>query len=373
MPGKLLPTHKLFGLDHLRAVAIIFVFVYHYGVLFGHPEWIRAISTFGWSGVDLFFVLSGYLISSQLFATISRGKKISFKIFFLKRFFRIIPAYMVVLALYFLFPFLREREALAPLWKYVTFTQNIGLDSRTHGTFSHAWSLCIEEQFYLLLPLTLMALVYVKATKRAYILLIFLFAAGLVIRWYCWHYVVAPFAGSDLFWANWQEWVYYPTYTRLDGLVAGVSLAALLQFQPKIRDRLQPYGNHIIVISLLIFTGMYFVFTGQQTFSATVFGIPSVDFSYGLLVLGALCPSGFLYKFKSSVTSYIAALSYALYLSHKRIIHVTQEEFAKLHIAKDSNLMFIICIATSIAGAVVLNTLIEKPFLRLRGKILKRW
>lgn len=119
---------KLYGLDHLRAFAIIFVFLFHYGRLFPHPEWTNTISKFGWSGVDLFFVLSGYLIASQLFQKITQYKEISLKEFFIKRFFRIIPAYLVVVAVYFCFPLVRERESLTPLWKYLTFTQNIGLD-----------------------------------------------------------------------------------------------------------------------------------------------------------------------------------------------------------------------------------------------------
>ena len=84
---------KLYGLDHLRAFAIILVFLYHYGRLFPHPQWTNAISTFGWAGVDLFFVLSGYLIASQLFKKIAHQQKISLKQFFIKRTFRILPAY----------------------------------------------------------------------------------------------------------------------------------------------------------------------------------------------------------------------------------------------------------------------------------------
>ena len=60
-------SHKLNGLDHLRAFAIIFVFLYHYGRLFPHPDWVNTISEFGWSGVDLFFVLSGFFVSGILF------------------------------------------------------------------------------------------------------------------------------------------------------------------------------------------------------------------------------------------------------------------------------------------------------------------
>src|SRR5580704_8318116 len=152
------PNKKLYGLDLLRALAITLVLFFHYQI-FGHPHWIETFGKFGWTGVDLFFVLSGYLIASQLFVKMATGKKISFPEFFLKRFFRIIPAYLAVLTIYFCFPAFREREALSPLWRFLTFTQNFGLDLSIHGTFSHSWSLCIEEQFYLLLPLILIGLI----------------------------------------------------------------------------------------------------------------------------------------------------------------------------------------------------------------------
>jgi len=362
---------RLFGLDHLRAVAIILVFFYHYGGLFPHPEWVHNISRFGWTGVDLFFVLSGYLIASQLFAKIAQEKKISFNTFFLNRFFRIIPAYLVVLTLYFLFPSFREREALAPMWKYLTFTQNLGLDAVDHGTFSHAWSLCIEEQFYFLFPLMLIALVYLKAIKRSYILLLLLFLFGFIVRLYTWHTLVAPFAENDDFWQHWSKWIYYPTYSRLDGLLMGVSIAAIFQFRPAWKEKLQQYGNGLLLASLLALTAAYFLCADEQTFSASIFGFPLVDFGYGLMVLSAICPTGVLYKFKSGATANIAMLSYGAYLIHKTVIHVTQEQFSKLHIEKDGNFMFLICIITSLSAAWVLNKIIEKPFLQWRDKILR--
>jgi peptidoglycan/LPS O-acetylase OafA/YrhL len=67
---------KLYGLDHLRALAIMLVLIFHYR-LFGHPEWVPKIIKFGWTGVDLFFVLSGFLISSQLFAQIKKDGRFS--------------------------------------------------------------------------------------------------------------------------------------------------------------------------------------------------------------------------------------------------------------------------------------------------------
>ena len=96
-------SHKLHGLDHLRAFAIMYVFLFHYGRFFPHPEWTNTISKFGWSGVDLFFVLSGYLIAAQLFKNIAQQKTIEIKDLFIKRFFRIIPIYLVTVAVYFYF------------------------------------------------------------------------------------------------------------------------------------------------------------------------------------------------------------------------------------------------------------------------------
>src|SRR5579871_5670315 len=112
-PGSIdLPDKKLYGLDHLRALAITLVLLFHYQI-FSHPKWIEAAGKFGWTGVDLFFVLSGYLIASQLFFAIAKGNQISFPEFFLKRFFRIIPAYIVVVIFISVFlHFTKERRFL---------------------------------------------------------------------------------------------------------------------------------------------------------------------------------------------------------------------------------------------------------------------
>src|ERR1700744_2182121 len=126
-PGELIinDKHKLLGLDHLRAFAIAYVVLFHFQI-FGHPEWVNKAGSFGWTGVDLFFVLSAFLISGQLFNTIAKGKRISLREFFIKRVFRIIPPFLVILLLYAFFPYLREREEFAPIWRYLTFTLNFG-------------------------------------------------------------------------------------------------------------------------------------------------------------------------------------------------------------------------------------------------------
>jgi peptidoglycan/LPS O-acetylase OafA/YrhL len=366
-------SNKLYGPDHLRALAILLVFIYHYGHIFPAPEWLTSLGKFGWTGVDLFFVLSGCLISSQLFAGIAKGKNIPFKTFFLKRFFRIVPAYLVVLALYFCFPLLREREAPAPLWKYLTFTQNLGLDLRTQGTFSHAWSLCIEEQFYLLLPLTLMALVYFKIFRKAAWLLAVLFLFGFAVRWYMYRTHVLGFLQEDAGPVIWYKWIYYPTYSRLDGLLSGVGIAAVFQFRPALRAWIDAYGNFFLLLGVFVLTGAYFVCIQEESFDASVSGFFLLSIGYGLAVLGATSKGSLLYKFKSTVTSGIAGLSYAIYLTHKMVIHVTQELVPKLlHIDENSNWMLCICIVSCLAGAWLLNRMVEKPFLKLREKLLSK-
>jgi peptidoglycan/LPS O-acetylase OafA/YrhL len=79
---------KLHGLDHLRAFAIILVFLFHYPTPDDLPGWLWDIKDFGWIGVDLFFVLSGFLIARQLFAELKTTNAISVKQFYIKRFFR---------------------------------------------------------------------------------------------------------------------------------------------------------------------------------------------------------------------------------------------------------------------------------------------
>lgn len=363
-------THqKLYGLDHLRALAILFVFLFHYYILSGgQPEWLPKVAKFGWTGVDLFFVLSGFLISAQLFSQINQGQILSFRQFFLKRLFRIVPAFLVAVGLYFCFPIFREREALPPLWKFLTFTQNLGLNLKDFGTFSHAWSLCVEEHFYLLLPLFLIFIQSAKVFQHAYWILVVLFVFGLAIRVYSFEYLYLPKIEDASSWMYWYKYMYYPTYNRLDGLLMGVTIAGMYEFLPALWNKLSAYGNLAILLSLVVLTGAYFLCEDQQTFNASVFGFPVIAFGYGLLVLGAVCPSSFLYKWNSKLTTFIATLSYAIYLTHKGIIHLTHLLVKEYPI--DPNLLLLLCVITCILGAYLLNLAVEKPFLKLRDKVL---
>lgn len=340
-------THKLHGLDHLRAFAITFVFLFHYNIFY-HPAWISTIGSFGWTGVDLFFVLSGFLIASQLLAE----EDISLRNFYIKRVFRIFPTYFLMVALYFCFPPLRERPNLPPLWKFLTFTQNLGLDLKNTGAFSHAWSLCIEEQFYLLLPLLMIIL-----PKRAGAWLMgTLFLAGFGIRLYCWYHFVAP-ATTDS-WVIWYKWIYYPTFSRLDGLLVGVTLAA-------IHRHIIQYRIHLLIAGLVLITGAYILCQDEDLFNQSIYGFPLIAIAYGCIVAAA---TGATVK-QNVLTSSLAALSYAVYLSHKMVISGTQKLLGQW-VDPQSTWMFIICVINCLAAAWLLRYLVEKPFLRWRNSLI---
>ena len=211
-----------------------------------------------------------------------------------------------------------------------------------------------------------------NAIRKGFVLLLILFAFSFLARLYSWYTLVAPFAESDDFWAYWYKWIYYSTYCRLNGLLVGVSIAGIMQFYPKLKMQIQKYGNLLLLASLLVLTNALFLCLNQETFNASFFGFPLVSFGYGLMVAGAICPTSFLYKFNSKATATIATLSYSLYLSHKIIIHLTQVYISKLLVGKDNNTMFLICILTSLSGALLVNKIIEKTFLKLRDKIMQQ-
>lgn len=361
--------NRLHGLDQLRALAIILVFFFHYQFpIFGHPEWLNRFDKFGWAGVDLFFVLSGFLISSQLFSQIKQGKQIAFKDFFLKRFFRILPAYWVVLAIYFYFPLFREHDGLPPLWKFLTFTQNFGLYTKDFGSFSQAWSLCVEEHFYFLLPIILFFLQFNNRLKRSYWILIILFILGFFLRYYCWKNFYLPRMNDENAAYYWNQYMYYPTYNRLDGLLIGVAIAGIYRFLPDVWIKITKRGNLFIMLGILLLLALDLVFQRDYSFTVSVFAFPLVNLAFGCLLIGAVSPSGFLYQLQSKIITLIAELSYSIYLIHKGVIHVTQTYFTSIDI--DSHLMLVICILSSVFAAFMLHVIIEKPFMRLRKRLV---
>ncbi|AZB10771.1 acyltransferase [Chryseobacterium sp. G0162] len=365
-------SERLYGLDHLRALAIVMVLLFHYRA-FKHPEWIDTIGRFGWTGVDLFFVLSGFLISGQLFKEMNEKGTISLKTFYIKRFFRIVPAYFFTLFLYFTIPFFREREALPPLWKFVTFTQNYRLDVISQGTFSHAWSLCIEEQFYLILPLFLLVIMPSKLFKYFTVLIILFIMFSLIMRLVTWNVYIADTDPDSLeFWRSWYMKIYYPSHTRLDGLGTGVLIGYCMQYFSGFKRMVHQNGNRLFLIGIGLLGISFWICNEQASKEASVFGFTLVAISYGFIVLSAVSASSFFSNRKSYITAELAALSYAVYLSHKGIIHLVQVLFEHFDLKTSDNVCLLVCVLGCLSGGLVYRFFIEKPFAGVKYRVLNK-
>jgi len=203
--------------------------LFHLGWLL--PKSFGPVSRFGWMGVDLFFVLSGYLIGSQLLKPYLAGERPSIAGFYRRRIYRILPAYLFVLSLYALLPVWREEDGISPLWQFLTFTENLFVDYSIHQAFSHVWSLCVEEHFYLLLPLLVLSMMRKPSLWKTMTLLVSVVLLGIFLRAYVLVQELQPL-GADNAGVKYIEHIYYPTYTHLDGLLAGVTLALIKIFRP---------------------------------------------------------------------------------------------------------------------------------------------
>lgn len=359
------------GLDRLRAWAITFVFLFHYVILSGgQPAWLADWASFGWSGVDLFFVLSGFLISSQLFIYIRDSGFFSIRTFVIRRGFRILPAYLVVLALYFLFPIFREKEALSPLWKFLTFTQNFGLNLVRCGTFSHCWSLCVEEHFYFLFPLSLLMLLKAGKWKLALPLLLSLLSMTILIRYAVYQYLYLPESGSDTAAIFWYQHIYYPTYTRLDGLFWGVLLAAGLIFRPVSIGRLLKYPGLLLLAGLGMLTVAWFICIDSFGFAASVFGFGLVAVGYALITAASIAPQTWFSTNIGWLPRHLARYSFAIYLTHKSVIHLVRLGLEAYEMSEEFMLL-VCCVSCWLAGAF-LYYLVERPFQKISRHILQQ-
>jgi peptidoglycan/LPS O-acetylase OafA/YrhL len=351
------------GLDLLRALAIIIVVVYHAGIFgFALPNrWQR----FGWVGVDLFFVLSGYLIGGQLLASLARGEGINFRRFFARRALRILPAYFFVLAIYFLLPSLRESPEIPPLWKFLVSVQNIGL----HGgvAFSHAWSLAIEDQFYLALPLLL--LLVVRWRPAAFIVPCFIVLGGIALRAFlAWR---SPGEDGGVSFGGFQTWIYYATWTRLDPLVFGVVLAAIEKFRPNWWERLMDTARWIWLPGLGAIVYALYLGENQLTIGMCVWQFPLIALGMSALLISGVSPRLPFRRVAIPGAAFFASIAYSVYLTHKLVIHAVIEFCSKYGIALTSIPAILLVEISIYAVGLVLFLLIERPFLQLRRRLTR--
>ena len=368
------------GLDTLRACAIALVFMYHYETFVSRAPTFGWLSDVGWVGVDLFFVLSGYLIANQLFAGLARGQALSLPRFYARRAFRTLPVFWLVLVFFVLFPASMGGRPPPPWWRFLTFTQNIGLQPGT--AFSHAWSLCVEEQFYLVLPAVLAIGVWgargrgrrrVTLTRaHGWALMGALVAVGVLARCLLWQAYGRPADGRG---DGYMSWVYFDTLCRFDEFIPGVAIAMLKNFHRPTWDKLMARGHLLtaigavaVVTMLTLAYRVYFIKGYGWGFFMTGFGYSLIALAFAVLVAAALSPTATALRWRLPGADKLALWSYSTYLSHKPLAYFIAQQLKPLGVSDGVRLAVIAVACIAVGG--LLYKLVEAPFMALRDRLV---
>ena len=316
------------SLDVLRGIAILLVIASHYGYF--------AFMEAGWIGVDLFFVLSGFLISGLLFAELKSRGRISLGRFFIRRGLKIYPPVYFFLGLTaLLFPNFRQY-----LLREVLFLQNYWMLPWTGaGAWIHLWSLAVEEHFYLVLPFVLLALYRYRRLNWVPYLSVVLIVACFWMR-------VSYFERTGL--AS-----IYPTHLRMDGLFAGVALGYLYHFRSEKFMQVSQWWLPFIAIPLLT---PAFLTRSSPAAVSLCFTTNLVAFS--LLLLWAVPRQ--LRGFK--VVAEIGRYSYSIYL--------WQMPLASFCTAFTISLLHLVgYVASALTVGVAVGMIVEFPVLAFRDRL----
>lgn len=296
------------SLDGVRGIAILLVLFYH----FGSP----LVS--GFVGVDVFFVLSGFLITVLLGEELERSGRLDFPAFYRRRILRLLPALVAVIVVLVGITFLvrspHRHQALREAWMALFYSLNWfkaygGVAENNY--LGHTWSLCVEEQFYLLWPLILAAMLRCGMTRGQAAILT---GAGLL----------ASATMRAVHWMMYADWarVYCGLDSRADGLLTGCLLGLFLLDHPPPASRPRWLGAAgglglltVLALSALPFSADFY-FLG---------GIPLVNLSMAAL-LGALLvgpPDSLLHRLlELRALVWVGRISYGLYLWHALAPHL---------------------------------------------------
>ncbi|MEI9981348.1 MAG: acyltransferase [Edaphobacter sp.] len=355
------------ALDGLRGLAVLMVFVYHYGG--GMQSSIRAMRIFGainkggWTGVTLFFLLSGFLITGILWDSL--GEPHWWRNFYARRTLRIFPLYFGTLLLVMAAAALvgAFRQAASQIWIPALFLQNMPylIDQVDHIgsplSLFHFWSLAVEEQFYLVWPFLLLLQ---KSQRSARRLCVTVFALSFVFR-----VLIVKFN------PHWQEYVEF-LLSRGGELAVGCWLAICYRGPAWSRlERLAPYAA---VAGLAGFTVSGIVGGTFELFSPlmVIAGLPSATVLFAALLVLSLRP-GLVQQVASwGWLRWTGGISYGIYVFH--MLFVAQFSWIARHIFGEQNHTrfvmgeFIVAATGSVLAAWLSFHFFETPFLRLKRR-----
>ena len=336
---------RISSIDIFRALAIIPVVIYHFdGYL-----------PYGYLGVDLFFLISGLLVGGILTKLFLSDEEINLPKFLLQRGFKIWPSYYFFLAFgsliaYFFFRKISPEQIIPfhEIKRYIFFYENyIGVP--IHKTFDHIWSLCVEEHFYILLPvgLILIGLLFKNKKRSLFIFLIVTIILGFL------------FKIASLKFTNGKD-TYSGTHNRIDALAWGVMLnLVIISFGEKLRNLKRSYWITFLGIALFATNVFIKVYFANYFYDKVIFH-SIAPFTFFLMILGVY------YKdfSKQKVLRFFSYYSYNWYLWHPIFaIFITKVFGASL-------LTLIVYLVVSFAMAFFSTIFIEEYFLGYRKNVI---
>jgi peptidoglycan/LPS O-acetylase OafA/YrhL len=357
---------KMPELDSLRGLAILMVLFYHGFVtrqsldaFAGFPRFFIRLASPGWAGVNLFFALSGFLITGILLD--SKRHPQYYRRFYLRRALRILPAYyglLLLLALLGRYAMQGENVSFAFLGLSVVYLANVTALFGVRMQFGVLWSLAVEEHFYLIWP------IIVRNLNRR---VVGVFA--LVIA------VAATLARVVTWWLGYDYFAHY-TWLVADALALGSLLAVLIRGPLGTRTGLKLIllAAFLVTVALvLIDLPLHHPLAGGSL-HLTALNLLCTTTVGGVLLLGA---SSWSFLVQHRILRFFGEISYGLYLLHMLVFNVfdnlQHRFFARVPSFKGHfNVMsvrFLICASIAIGLAVLSRRYFEEPFLRLKDRV----
>lgn len=358
---------RLQQLDLLRAVAVTLVIFTHVegpGVTL--PFVVRVLRRWGWSGVDLFFVLSGFLVSGLLFREYQRYGHVQLGRFFVRRGLKIYPAFYFLLLVSVLAnvyahlaPNLRP-VSLVPLLTEAAFIQNY-----TVQLWGHTWSLAVEEHFYLLVGLCVFLRIRTnQGSKDIFRGIGKVFFTVAVV---C---LALRITRSIMYPGIRNQWL---THLRMDSLLFGVFLSYLYTFHNESTVAwLRARWKKVLAISLVLIAPA--LVTPIDNIYTQTLGFTSLYLGYGgvmmLLLISADKQLPRVLSAPLSVVASIGSYSYSIYLWHVAVMTWGPKLCRGILGDEPSVTIYLLfSLVTSVIVGIVMAMLVESPFLRLRDRI----
>jgi len=358
----------------LRAIAVFLVFLKHFGEYI-LPE---KLITHMWVGVDLFFVLSGFLITGILYDSLQDPH--FFRNFYVRRALRIFPVFYGFFFLLFLFAPILHIAYEHSLLFYVFYIGNLiqpftaqnpaFFTIRFHGhaaimNISHLWSLCVEEQFYMIWPAVVW---FVRARVRLMWICVLLSFATLLGRIYLAMHLSQALLDRSLI----QE----STYTRIDTILIGAWFALWLRARalPTTQLRRLSYGLFAIPASILCLAKLLLRPAHNDQFLMTIGYTLIALAGAGLLLRSLDEASPFARLLRNRFLNAFGAVSYGFYVIHHLFMSELQHLVANYAIMRRiaPTLPFLVFVITLLLAKLSFRY-VESPFLRLKSKLAPQW